>query len=52
MQLQSAVQTSVRAVLANTWRTEGVSGLYRGFVPNALKNLPNKGARHAYHRLC
>ena len=23
---------------------EGVPGFYRGFLPNALKNLPNKGA--------
>lgn len=23
---------------------EGVAGFYRGFLPNALKNLPNKGA--------
>ena len=24
---------------------EGIPGFYRGFLPNALKNLPNKGAR-------
>lgn len=23
---------------------DGLRGMYRGFVPNALKNLPNKGA--------
>ena len=23
---------------------DGIAGFYRGFVPNALKNLPNKGA--------
>ena len=22
---------------------EGIAGFYRGFLPNALKNLPNKG---------
>lgn len=44
MQLQSTVRTSVSAVLQGTLATEGVRGLYRGFVPNALKNLPNKGA--------
>jgi len=22
---------------------EGIGGFYRGFLPNALKNLPNKG---------
>jgi solute carrier family 25 phosphate transporter 23/24/25/41 len=25
-------------------RVDGIAGLYRGFLPNALKNLPNKGA--------
>ena len=44
VQLQSTVRTSVRAVLGKTLQVEGVRGLYRGFVPNALKNLPNKGA--------
>lgn len=33
----------MRAVLSKTLQVEGVRGLYRGFVPNALKNLPNKG---------
>lgn len=26
-------------------REEGVGGLYRGFLPNAVKNLPNKGIK-------
>ena len=26
---------------------EGAGGLYRGFVPSCLKNLPNKGIRLA-----
>jgi hypothetical protein len=30
---------------ATILREQGLAGMYRGFVPNALKNLPNKGAR-------
>ncbi|KAL6772127.1 hypothetical protein ACKKBG_A29035 [Auxenochlorella protothecoides x Auxenochlorella symbiontica] len=26
-------------------RSDGVVGLYRGFIPNSLKNLPNKGVK-------
>lgn len=26
-------------------RDEGIGGLYRGFLPNAVKNLPNKGVK-------
>lgn len=26
-------------------REDGIGGMYRGFVPNALKNLPNKGVK-------
>ena len=37
------MRSSVRAVLGTTLQAEGVRGLYRGFLPNALKNLPNKG---------
>ena len=44
VQLQSTVRSSVSAVLKGTLAADGVRGLYRGFVPNALKNLPNKGA--------
>ena len=31
---------------------DGVAGFYRGFVPNALKNLPNKGAPHHMQCFC
>lgn len=41
----SATGQGVAAVVGYTLRTEGLGGLYRGFIPNALKNLPNKGVR-------
>ena len=44
IQLSSTVRVSMGATLARTLEQEGVAGLYRGFIPNALKNLPNKGA--------
>jgi hypothetical protein len=28
---------------------DGLVGLYRGFVPNALKNLPNSRCSFCYH---
>ncbi len=31
---------------------DGIAGFYRGFVPNALKNLPNKGAAFQTHFHC
>ena len=36
-----AFHVAARTILAE----DGLAGMYRGFVPNALKNLPNKGAR-------
>ena len=42
--MESAVRVPVSRVLAKALQAEGVRGLYRGFLPNALKNLPNKGA--------
>ena len=41
--MESAFSVPVRRVLAKALQAEGVRGLYRGFLPNALKNLPNKG---------
>ena len=41
--MESAVRVPVSRVLAKALQAEGVRGLYRGFLPNALKNLPNKG---------
>jgi Mitochondrial carrier protein len=43
IQLQSATRVPARQVIRNVLAAEGVAGFYRGFVPNAAKNLPNKG---------
>lgn len=43
IQLQSATRVPARQVIRNVLASEGVAGFYRGFVPNAAKNLPNKG---------
>lgn len=45
IQLQTGRAVSAQAVLADAWAKEGLQGFYRGFLPNALKNLPNKGTR-------
>lgn len=47
---QSAVSAAVRegklvATALALAREEGVSSLYRGFLPSCLKNLPNKGVK-------
>lgn len=34
-----AFHVAARTIL----KEDGLAGMYRGFVPNALKNLPNKG---------
>ena len=44
IQLQSATRVPARQVIRNVLTAEGVAGFYRGFLPNAAKNLPNKGA--------
>jgi solute carrier family 25 (mitochondrial phosphate transporter), member 23/24/25/41 len=43
IQVQTGRAVSAQAVVADAWAKEGFRGLYRGFLPNALKNLPNKG---------
>jgi Mitochondrial carrier protein len=52
IQIQSAAATPMRTVLHNMYKKEGVLGFYRGFVPNAFKNLPNKGAPHVLASMC
>lgn len=43
IQLQSAGALGARQAFHNIIQRDGVPGLYKGFLPNALKNLPNKG---------
>lgn len=43
IQLQSAGALGARQAFRNIIQRDGVPGLYKGFLPNALKNLPNKG---------
>jgi solute carrier family 25 phosphate transporter 23/24/25/41 len=45
IQLEAAAALPWGAVAAGILRDEGVGGMYRGFLPNALKNLPNKGVK-------
>lgn len=45
IQLQMAAGTTVSSAMRGIIQEEGVQGLYRGFVANAVKNLPNKGIR-------
>jgi solute carrier family 25 (mitochondrial phosphate transporter), member 23/24/25/41 len=44
IQIQSASRLPMLEVLQSMHSKEGLLGFYRGFFPNALKNLPNKGA--------
>ena len=43
IQLQSSGRLAIGQIATQLWRTEGVPGFYRGFIPSAIKNLPNKG---------
>ncbi|KAK9836298.1 hypothetical protein WJX81_003355 [Elliptochloris bilobata] len=47
IQLQSSGSVQVPEMVRRILAREGVPGFYRGFLPNALKNLPNKGVRLA-----
>ena len=44
IQLQSTGGTGPWQVARAIMGRDGLPGFYRGFLPNALKNLPNKGA--------
>ena len=44
IQLASA-GTGTLSVVKASLAAEGLQGFYRGFIPNAVKNLPNKGIR-------
>jgi hypothetical protein len=43
IQLQSTGGDGAWRVAQAILARDGVPGFYRGFLPNALKNLPNKG---------
>ena len=43
IQLQSVGNLGARQALQMVLKRDGPKGLYKGFLPNALKNLPNKG---------
>ena len=42
MQMKSSTTTNIIVAAKNIVATQGVAGLFRGFVPNAVKNMPNK----------
>lgn len=43
IQLQSSARLGLGQMAVHLWQTEGFPGFYRGFIPSAIKNLPNKG---------
>ena len=45
MQLKSSTYSNVFTACAGIIARDGVGGLYRGFLPNAAKNLPNSSIR-------
>ncbi|EIE27780.1 mitochondrial carrier, partial [Coccomyxa subellipsoidea C-169] len=47
IQLQSTGGAGPLHMAEKILHREGLAGFYRGFLPNALKNLPNKGVRLA-----
>jgi solute carrier family 25 phosphate transporter 23/24/25/41 len=47
IQLQSAGRLAMTQVVQQIMARDGPRGLYKGFLPNALKNLPNKGVKLA-----
>lgn len=51
IQLQSTARLGALPMMRKIMAREGIPGFYRGFLPNALKNLPNKGAL-SHARVC
>ena len=45
VQLHGGGLRAIPRIVGTTLQAEGALGLYRGFLPNCLKNLPNKGIR-------
>lgn len=48
IQVQAGRSVAYHTAAAAILRDDGLRGMYRGFLPNALKNLPNKGELHAF----
>ena len=45
MQLKSSTYANVFTACTGIIARDGIGGLYRGFLPNAAKNLPNSSIR-------
>ncbi|KAL4856149.1 putative envelope ADP [Chlorella vulgaris] len=45
IQVQAGRSVAYHTAAAAILRDDGLRGMYRGFLPNALKNLPNKGVK-------
>lgn len=45
IQLESSKAIPWALAASQILREEGIGGMYRGFIPNAVKNLPNKGVK-------
>lgn len=45
IQLVSSRALPASAAIAAILTEDGIGGMYRGFLPNAIKNLPNKGVK-------
>ena len=45
MQLKSSTHANIWGAWVAIVARDGIAGLYRGFVPNAVKNLPNSSIR-------
>ena len=49
IQLQGGSMLTMPKMVKSIVADEGALGLYRGFIPSCLKNLPNKGIRLAFY---
>ena len=47
MQMKTSTAKNVPEAIAAVLKKEGIYGLYRGFIPNTVKNLPNNSIRLA-----
>lgn len=45
IQLESTKAIPWAVAASAVLKEEGIGGMYRGFLPNAVKNLPNKGVK-------